>query len=65
MKVWISAHSSREPVIPTTISKWDQYVDLSGSLLKFSESDMNIPEFLRVLQEESEAKIKDAMGKGQ
>ncbi|MGE7827571.1 ABC transporter substrate-binding protein [Paenibacillus sp. NPDC093718] len=61
----ISAFFSREPAIPTTISKWDQYVDLSGSLLKFSESDMNIPEFLRVLQEESEAKIKDAMAKGQ
>lgn len=61
----ISAFFSREPAIPTTISKWDQYVDLSGSLLKFSESDMNIPEFLRVLQEESETKIKDAMGKGQ
>ncbi|MEC0206650.1 extracellular solute-binding protein [Paenibacillus lautus] len=60
----ISAFFSREPAIPTTISKWDQYVDLSGSLLKFSESDMNIPEFLRVLQEESEAKIKDAMAKG-
>lgn len=61
----ISAFFSREPAIPTTISKWDQYVDLSGSLLKFSESDMNIPEFLRVLQEESEAKIKDAMAKSQ
>ncbi|MFE0556555.1 ABC transporter substrate-binding protein [Paenibacillus sp. NPDC058910] len=61
----INAFFSRQPVIPKTISKWDQYVELSGSLMKFSESDMNIPEFLRVLQEESEAKIKDAMAKGQ
>lgn len=61
----INAYFSREPAVPKTISKWDKYVDLSGSLMKFSESDMNIPEFLRVLQEESEAKIKDAMAKGQ
>lgn len=61
----INAFFTRQSAIPETISKWDKYVDISGSLQKFSESDMNIPEFLRVLQEESEAKIKDAMAKGQ
>ncbi|MBO0993193.1 ABC transporter substrate-binding protein [Bacillus sp. SD088] len=46
---------------PKEISKWDEYVDIQGSLKDFVETDMDIPSFLRVLEEESEAKIKDAM----
>ncbi len=48
---------------PSQISKWDQYVDIAGNLDKFAESDMDINEFLRVLKEESEIKIKDEMAK--
>ncbi|WP_152395215.1 ABC transporter substrate-binding protein [Paenibacillus guangzhouensis] len=59
----IQAFFSREAAVPKTVSKWDQYVDIPGSLSKFAESDMNIQEFLRVLKEESETKIKEAMAK--
>jgi len=59
----IKAFFSREAAVPKTVSKWDQYVDIAGSLSKFAESDMNIQEFLRVLKEESETKIKEAMAK--
>lgn len=45
---------------PAKISSWDQYVDIGGSMLKFSQSDMDIASFLRQLKEESEIKIKEA-----
>lgn len=41
-------------------SVWDKYVDLNEAMKKFATSDMNIPEFIRVLEEESAIKIKDA-----
>lgn len=47
---------------PQQISKWDVYVNavLEGSIAKFAESEMNIPEFLRTVKEEAEIKIKEA-----
>ena len=48
---------------PARASVWDKYVDLNGAMQKFATSDMNIPEFIRVLEEESAIKIKDAMNK--
>ncbi|MEK3890000.1 ABC transporter substrate-binding protein [Bacillus sp. FSL K6-3431] len=48
---------------PKQVSKWDNYVDIPGSLNKLAEGDSDINEFLRVLKEESEIKIKDAMAK--
>ncbi len=58
----VAALFERTPATPPTRkSFYDKYVSFDGSLAKFAESDMNIPEFLRVLKEESEAKIKEAM----
>ncbi|MFS0613079.1 ABC transporter substrate-binding protein [Lederbergia ruris] len=48
---------------PEQISKWDDYVDLAGSLEKLAEGNMDTNEFLRVLKEESEITIKEAMNK--
>ncbi|GIO33908.1 MULTISPECIES: ABC transporter substrate-binding protein [Paenibacillus] len=45
---------------PAKISSWDQYVDIGGSMLKFSRSDMDIASFLRQLKEESAVKITEA-----
>ncbi|MCQ6563921.1 ABC transporter substrate-binding protein [Paenibacillus mendelii] len=60
----IKAFFASKPALPPSkISPYDKYVDINGSLAKFAESDMNIPEFLRKLKEESEAKIKDAISK--
>lgn len=39
-------------------SPWDQYVEID--LKKFQESGMDVPEFLRVVTEEAEARIKEA-----
>lgn len=44
---------------PKKISKWDDYVDVEGSLPRLGEGNMDINEFLRVLKEESEIKIKE------
>lgn len=52
----IFAHPPATP--PEQISQWDQYVDLD--LRKYSESDMDSNEYLRVIAEESAAKIQDA-----
>lgn len=46
---------------PEVISKWDKYVDIHGSLHKLGEGSVDINVFLRVLKEESEIKIKQAM----
>ncbi|GIN72508.1 hypothetical protein J14TS2_29830 [Bacillus sp. J14TS2] len=46
---------------PEQISKWDDYVDLAGSLEKLAEGNMDTNEFLRVLKEESDIAIKEAM----
>ncbi|MCJ7842464.1 extracellular solute-binding protein [Lederbergia sp. NSJ-179] len=43
---------------PERISPWDQYVDIN--LQKFYESGMDANEFLRIVTEESEAKILEA-----
>lgn len=48
---------------PARASVWDKYVDLNGAMPKFATSDMNIPEFIRVLEEESTIKIKNAQNK--
>lgn len=45
---------------PAKISTWDKYVDIGGSMLKFSTSDMDIASFLRELKEESQIKITEA-----
>lgn len=52
----IFAHPPATP--PEQISQWDQYVDLD--LKRYSESDMDSNEYLRVIEEESAAKIQDA-----
>lgn len=57
----VSAFYERKPALPPAkISPWDKYVNIGGSMLKFSQSNMDIAEFLRVLKEESEIKIKEA-----
>lgn len=57
----VSAFYVRKPALPPAkISPWDKYVNIGGSMLKFSQSIMDIAEFLRVLKEESEIKIKEA-----
>lgn len=45
---------------PERLSKWDEYVNFSESLHKLAEGT-DINEFLRVVKEESEIKIEDAM----
>lgn len=56
-----AAFFQRKPAQPPARkSYFDQYVDIEGNLANFAQSDMNIPEFLRKLKEESEAKIKEA-----
>ncbi|WP_018757486.1 ABC transporter substrate-binding protein [Paenibacillus terrigena] len=60
----IKAFFASKPALPPSkISRYDKYVNINESLAKFAESDMNIPEFLRKLKEESGAKIKDAISK--
>ncbi|CAM4122352.1 extracellular solute-binding protein [Paenibacillus alkaliterrae] len=44
---------------PARNSHWDRYVNLDMKV--FTESDMNISEFLRKVEEESQMKIEDAM----
>ncbi|MDQ8737633.1 extracellular solute-binding protein [Paenibacillus sp. LHD-38] len=44
---------------PARNSFWDRYVNLDMKV--FTESDMNISEFLRKVEEESQLQIKDAM----
>ncbi|MCE5172807.1 extracellular solute-binding protein [Paenibacillus profundus] len=57
----VAAFYERKPALPPAkISTWDKYVDIGGSMLTFSQSNMDIAEFLRVLKEESEIKIKEA-----
>src|SRR5690625_3303865 len=46
---------------PTVQSRWDPYVNIQGSLAEFAKLDQDIPTFLRILKEESEPKIKEAM----
>lgn len=49
---------------PERISRWDPYVDLEGKLKDFVESGMDVQVFLRQLEEEATASIKDAMAAG-
>lgn len=57
----VAAFYERKPALPPAkISTWDKYVDIGGSMLTFSQSNMDIAEFLRVLKEEYEIKIKEA-----
>ncbi|ALS29056.1 ABC transporter substrate-binding protein [Paenibacillus sp. 32O-W] len=44
---------------PARLSYWDRYVNLD--MQQFTQSDMNISEFLRKAEEESQLKIKEAM----
>lgn len=54
----LSAFVARTPALPPSrVSPWDKYVDIVGHLAEFAESDMNIPEFLRVVQEKAEMRI--------
>nr|WP_238482732.1 extracellular solute-binding protein [Lederbergia galactosidilytica] len=52
----IFAHPPATP--PEQISQWDQYVNLD--LLRYSESDMDSNEYLRVIAEEAAAEIQNA-----
>lgn len=45
--------------LPDVISKWDDYVDLN--MHEYFEMEVDRNEFLRIVTEESEAKIKNAM----
>ncbi|WP_195573036.1 ABC transporter substrate-binding protein [Paenibacillus sp. 1001270B_150601_E10] len=57
----VSAFYAVPPALPPAkISQWDKYVDIAGSMLKFSTSDMDIASFLRELKEESQIKITEA-----
>lgn len=57
----VAAFYETSPALPPAkISTWNPYVDIGGSMLKFSQSDMDIASFLRQLKEESEIKIKEA-----
>src|SRR5699024_2162412 len=44
------------------VSKWDSYIDIRYNLARLGEGNMDTNQFLRVLKEESEAKIQNAMG---
>ncbi|MBO0991504.1 ABC transporter substrate-binding protein [Bacillus sp. SD088] len=46
---------------PENVSRWDEYVDIQGSLAEFAKFEADIPTFLRTLEEKSNPKIQEAM----
>ncbi|MFC7680441.1 ABC transporter substrate-binding protein [Paenibacillus sp. GCM10028914] len=48
---------------PARKSPWDRHVAMGEALKKFATTDLNVAEFMRVLKEETEIKIKEEQSK--
>ena len=60
------AFFAHEPAMyQETISPWDQYVDIWKAIDQIATTDKDIVTILRELEEESEARIKEAMEIGE